>query len=117
MYEDIKQQFKQVITYSQGIENPKVDKLFEIWANAKSRFIDLFGGLIYEWPEPIEFTLDPQEKRSKAMQFSNSIYSLFRNEEFSHFIDENLDSFFDNVVEVSSRKDIPKGMNCCISSS
>lgn len=110
MYGNIKEQFKSVIRYSQGIDDPKVDKLFEIWKESKKHYIELFGGLIYEWPEQIEFSLDPKEKRDKAMQFSNRVYSLYHNEELSKFLDANLDSFFDNKVISDEGKQIPKGM-------
>ena len=65
----IKSQFKSVITYSQGIFNPQVDSLFAMWEKAKAPFIERFGGLIYEWPEPVEFILDPMEKKRKALEF------------------------------------------------
>ena len=58
MYGEIKQQFKEVIKYSQGISDPKVDRLFEDWEMNKSKFIKRFGGLIYEQPDPVELTLD-----------------------------------------------------------
>ncbi len=52
----IKQQFIEVIQYSQRIKNPKVDKLFDEWYNNKKEFINLFGGrLIYEYPEVVRF--------------------------------------------------------------
>ena len=46
--DDIKEQFKKVISYSQGIENPVVDDLFEKWLEGKRDFIEAMGGkLIY----------------------------------------------------------------------
>jgi hypothetical protein len=111
MYDDIKQQFKRVISYSQGIEDPKVDKLFDIWEQSKARFIERFGGLIYEWPEVVEFTLDPKDKKSKATYFADMIYDRYHNRELSLFLDANIDAFFDNVViDNGPRTDIPKGM-------
>lgn len=111
MYEHIKQQFKEVIQCSQGIENPKLDILFNEWEVNKSKFIERFGGLIYEWPEPIEFSLDPKEKKNKAIQFTDIINDAYQNEELSRFLDANINSFFDNVVENNiERSDIPKGM-------
>ena len=110
MYEDIKRQFAEVIKYSQNIPNPKVDVLFEKWKKAKSEFIERFGGLIYEWPIEIEFNLDPKDQRIRAADFADSVYDNFRNLELSMFIEENLDTFFENKVSRSSRKDIPVGM-------
>ena len=111
MYDDIKQQFKRVISYSQGIDDPKVDKLFDIWEQSKARFIERFGGLIYEWPEVVEFSLDPKDKKSKATYFADMIYDRYHNRELSLFLDANIDAFFDNVViDNGPRTDIPKGM-------
>ena len=60
----IKKQFDKVIRFSQGIEEPKTQKLFETWYEAKSRFIQgMNGKLIYEYPEEVSFELD--EKRSQ----------------------------------------------------
>ena len=57
---EIKEQFKTAIRVSQGIENPQVDELFELWLNAKRDFIEAMGGnLIYQYPEKVSFTLEP----------------------------------------------------------
>lgn len=111
MYEDIKNQFKRVIEYSQGIPDPKVDNLFAHWEQAKEKFIKRFGGLIYEWPEPIEFTLDDKERKSRAMEFANCVHDSFNNPVLAEFIDENLDSFFENkVTSTAPNSIIPEGM-------
>lgn len=110
MYEDIKEQFKSVISYSQGIENPQIDYLFNNWEKNKEKFIKRFGGLIYECPKQIEFTLDENQKRDRAMEFANSVCDTFNNPQLASFIDENINTFFDNKVSISYRKEIPKGM-------
>lgn len=110
MYEDIQQQFNEVISYSQGIADPQTDILFKRWAKAKQKFIDRFGGLIYEWPTPVEFTLDMKEKRTKAMEFANCVHDAFNNMELAEFLDQNIDSFFDNKVSHTLGKNIPEGM-------
>lgn len=111
MYNDIKEQFKSVIRRSQGIEDPQVDKLFAQWELSKRKFIERFGGLIYEWPEPVEFTLDEQTKRSMAMEFANTVSDSFNNPVLAEFIDENLDTFFENKVSrVVENSQIPQGM-------
>ena len=79
MYEDIKSQFKEVIIASQGIPDPQIDDLFKDWEIAKKRFIDLFGGLIYEWPEPVEFVLDETEQQNRATSFANDVYNQYHN--------------------------------------
>lgn len=109
MYEDIKEQFKQVIQWSQRIPNPQVDTLFNDWFISKKRFIDMFGGLIYECPDVIEFTLNEQTQKERAIQFSDFVYSSFENEELSIFIDKNVDGFFENRV-VEGDEVVPKGM-------
>lgn len=110
MYDEIKEQFREVIAFSQGIPDPKVDILFEHWAEAKEKFIKRFGGLIYEWPEPITFCLDEKDKIARARDFSSTIYDSFSNYELAKFIDDNIETFFDNIVSNSDKKEIPKGM-------
>lgn len=110
MFSDIKEQFKAVISYSQNIYDPKVDRLFDKWEKAKSKFIHRFGGLIYEWPEPVEFTLDKKSKETKVMEFTDYIDNTYSNADLANFIEENIDTFFDNVVSFSDKKEIPKGM-------
>ena len=110
MYENIKQQFREVIKYSQCIPDPQVDDLFNRWQDAKQKFIDRFGGLIYEWSEPVEFTLGERERKSKAMDLSMYVEEVFHNTDLSLFIEHNLDSFYDNRVSVTDGKKIPEGM-------
>lgn len=108
--EQIKRQFKEVISYSQGIPDPQIDSLFYRWEKAKSKFIDRFGGLIYEWPKPVEFVLDPKEKKIKAMEFINCVSNTFDNEQLADFLDLNIDTFFENKVSNTGDKQIPEGM-------
>ncbi len=111
MYEDIKQQFRSVIQFSQGISDPQVDYLFREWETNKEKFIKRFGGLIYEWSEPVEFTLDDSQKRMRAMEFATIVSDSFNNPVLAEFIDENLDGFFENkVVNTIPNSEIPKGM-------
>ena len=110
MYEDIKEQFKSVINFSQGISDPKVDYLFEQWELQKARFIERFNGLIYEYPTPIEFVLDEEQKKSKAMEFASTVSDIFNNSELANFIDQNIDTFYDNKVSKNLGKNIPEGM-------
>lgn len=101
MYENVKEQFKSVIRHSQGIEEPKVDDLFIKWEREKRKFIDLFGGLIYEWPVPVEILLSESEKKKRAMDFALTVSETFNNKRLADFIDDNLESFFDNKVSKS----------------
>lgn len=106
----IKDQFREVIRFSQGIPDPKVDYILREWEENKKRFIDRFGGLIFEWPEPVEFTLDPVEKKKRAMDFVECVSRTFDNEELAEFLDLNLETFFENKVSNSGGKKIPEGM-------
>lgn len=106
----IKEQFKRVIQYSQEIENPMIEELFNRWEQSKSVFISLFGGLIYEFPNEIEFTLDEHVQKSMAMEFANTVHETYNNPVLSEFIDENLDSFFANRVTNTLGEKIPVGM-------
>ena len=110
MYRDIKEQFKSVISYSQSIPDPQVDYLFDEWEKNKKRFIERFGGLIYEYPTPVEFTLDDSQKTAKAMGFATAVAESYNNPELAEFIDENLSTFFDNKVSKTLGKNIPEGM-------
>ena len=110
MYEDIKQQFREVIQYSQGIPDPQVDNLFSRWEKNKEKFINRFDGLIYEHPVPVEFLLDSYEKRHKAMEFIDCVSETFNNASLANFLDENLDSFYENKVSNSCGRSIPEGM-------
>lgn len=106
----IKNQFKSVIDYTQGISNPQIDDLFEQWEKSKRKFIDRFGGLVYEWSEPVEFTLDQKEKTSRVVEFIDCISNVFRNDSLADFLDLNMDTFFENKVSNPCGKKIPEGM-------
>ena len=110
MYEDVKEQFKEVIIHSQGIPNPKLDILFSKWEKAKEKFIKRFGGLIYEWPEQIEFSLDEREKKVRASEFATVVHDSFNNPSLAGFIDANADGFFDNKIVSADEFKIPKEM-------
>lgn len=91
----IKEDFKKVISYTQGIEDPKVDRLFEQWYAAKKEFIDAFGGEpIYELPEEVSFFLDDKAKESKVSSLIDYIWDT--NPDLSDFIYANKDNFFEN---------------------
>lgn len=108
--DELKAQVSEVISYSQGIPDPHLDYVMREWENNKRKFIDRFGGLIFEWPEPVEFTLDPIEKKRKASEFIECVSHTFDNEALAEFLDLNLDSFFENKVSNSCGKNIPEGM-------
>lgn len=100
MYQDIKEQFKEVISYSQDIPNPQVDILFSQWLEAKRDVIEAFGGkLIYEIPVPVHFHLGDQEKKNYFMEFVDHVAQVSQNEELVKFLEANgFGSFYDNII-------------------
>ncbi len=108
--DELKAQVSEVISYSQGIPDPHLDYVMREWESNKRKFIDRFGGLVFEWPEPVEFTLDPVEKKRRASEFIDCVSHTFDNEALAAFLDLNLDSFFENKVSNAGGKNIPEGM-------
>ena len=112
---EIKKQFDEVIRYSQGIENPKTEELFNRFLDAKRDFIELFGGnLIYEYPYVLHLKLDKKEKQKNLNNFLDTIDCLYSNYDLIDFIETNRDGFFTNQVieeyKLPDGKIIPVGM-------
>ena len=116
MYQELKQQFKKVIAYSQDIrENTlNVDELFDIWLNAKRDIIEAFDGkLIYEVPTPVHFHLDQKERAKHFDDFVHRINNVYNNSDLVDFLTSNADGFYDNTVCYPYEKNdikIPRGM-------
>jgi hypothetical protein len=112
---EIKSSVKDVVSYSQGIENPKVDELIDNWYQAKKDIIALFGGkLIYTFPEKVVFHLDEREKKARLSEFIASVEDRWDNVELADFIAKFENNFFENLtfedyVVPSSGKIIKKG--------
>ena len=111
----IKEDFDTVIRYSQGIPDPKTDRLFDVWMECKRDFIELFGGkYIYEFPGKISFDLDPKEKHDRVIRFAGQVESQWGYSELANFIEKQEDGFFKNITVEECRgwdgKIIPKGM-------
>lgn len=111
----IREDFDKVISYSQGISNPKTEELFDRWLEAKRDFIEAMDGrLIYTIPHKVSFELSYKEKMNRVNEFIESVSMTWRNNELACFIDENKDGFFSNVVVESFTAPgggkIPKGM-------
>lgn len=111
--EEIKEQFKKVISYSQKIKNPQVDELFETWYNKKLPFIKAFGNkCIYEKEEPVTFYLSDKVKSEKLNYLLEDIYNSNRN--LAYFIDANRSTFYDNKISqnftLENGKDIDQNM-------
>lgn len=93
----IKQQFAEVISYSQNIPNPKVDKLFDLWLRAKSEIIDAWNGeLIIEMPEPVVFELSDEEKDHRLSEFIDYIDNTYDNDALVRFLSRTRQDFFSN---------------------
>lgn len=96
---EIKTAFKKVITYSQGIENPEVDKLFLDWEEAKRNFIQMFGDdLRFTTPTKIAFELNEDEKRARLNRFISEIDDSWGNTELADFVETMSDGFFANSM-------------------
>lgn len=114
-YNDIKEQFKTIIKYSQFIPDPQIDDLFERWYEAKKGIIDKLGGLIYEKPEVLHIPLSEEVKTKRLSDFLSYIYEEYGNQNLINFITANQSTFYDNIVEndftiTHSQKKIKKGM-------
>ena len=110
----IKQQFSQVIQYSQNIKNPKIDKIFDEWLEAKRDIIEAWGGkYTIEMVQPITFELSQAEKEKRLDEFIISIIDTYENEDLACFLANNKEDFFDNHLSKNycygPDKVIPKG--------
>lgn len=89
--------FNKVIVYSQNIETPETDDLFDRWLEAKRDFIELFGGkLIYEYPEKVYFEISDSEKESRVKDFARTVENKYGNFALSDFIFSHAKDFFPN---------------------
>lgn len=95
----IKEDFDKVITYSQGIKNPKTDRLFKIWEKKKQYFIKAFGNkLIYELPFEVSFEIDEREKHNKVIEFASQIDFQWGYSALAQFIENQEAGFFNNLT-------------------
>lgn len=111
----IKKDVKKVISYTQNIDNPKIDNLIDTWYEKKKYFIELFGDkLIYTSPNKMVFGLSNEVKNTKINQFIDSIRFNYNFPELADFIEMNKEGFFSNSVvkeyKLPSGEIIPEGM-------
>lgn len=98
MYEDIKEQFAQVIATTQHIEEPlDLEDLFQQWNTNKAKFINRFGGLIYEFGE-VTIELTPEDKEKRVDAFVEDLRNDFFNADLADFVAANSETFFQNEV-------------------
>lgn len=115
--EEIKQQFSEVIEYTQGIKKIKIDDLFAAWEKNKKFFIEYFhGNLIYTYPEEQTFVMSDEDKES---QFQSFKLLMFDDEYYEPNLSQFLESisckeFFNNSTVkdyyYDDNKKVPKGM-------
>lgn len=98
MYEDIKEAVKEAISYSQEELDPQIDQLMADWEKNKQKFLDRFGGPIYECPEVMTFNLDQKAKNIRLNELINYISCNCLNPDLGIFIEKNKETFFDNRV-------------------
>lgn len=95
----IQEQFNKIITYSQDIEEPQTDELFDKWFKAKTRFIKAFDNkLIYEYPTKVSFQLSETEKHKALRHFLDRLIIDYNAIELATFIAEQQDGFFKNIT-------------------
>lgn len=113
--EQIKTDVSKIVSYSQDIEQPKVDWLIDNWYKAKSSFINMMGGkLIYECPKIIQLNLSKALKQKEFDGFVEAVDNLYHCQALTDFVIENEAGFFNNEVvkeyKVSEDITIPVGM-------
>lgn len=109
----IKEQFQSVIAYSQNIDNPKVDRLFEMWLDAKRDFIEAMDGkLIYEYPGKVSLPLDEHERNIRIDDFIAILDTRWSNSDLANFVEDMRGGFFNNLTTYDyeyKNKTIKKG--------
>lgn len=96
---ELKQQVKKILEFSQDQSNLDTNLLIDNWYEAKRRFINSFGGLIYEYPEKVSFELGQQEREKKVEEFAHLVSYSYGNGSLADFIMSNMDSFFSNSMK------------------
>lgn len=119
MYEKIKEEFKDIIRETQGIKEPKVEKLFNIYDFQKKNLRKELGfkrdKLIIESPQEITFSLGEKEKKSSFERLKR--FSVNYTDFFNFLTDKDESWLFDNEIKetcypIVNGKNItvPKGM-------
>lgn len=105
----IKSDFIKVIEYSQQIQNPQVDVLFDKWLDAKRDIIEAMGGkLIYEIDTPVTFELSDEGKNERAQSFISLCWDKGL-DDLAMFLEKEKDNFFTNYCKYDHNKDVKKG--------
>lgn len=100
-FDKLVEQFTDVINFSQHHYPHYAREFLGQWLNAKSKFIDAFGGnLIYEVDEDIQIELDDDEKHNKVMGFTETLIKGYNLNDLACFVARNEKGFYiDKIVE------------------
>lgn len=116
-FNELKEQVRQVIAYSQDLPLAKVnvDQLMDDWKENKYRFYTHFPdeSLIYQSPTEITVPVEEYELKAELDAFIDNLFWWYKNHDLGDFVDCNRNNFFKNeVVEDYHYGDgvIPKGM-------
>ena len=115
---EIKEQVKKVIAYSQGLDINllNIDKLMNDWEENKCKFYSRLPGnkLIYQSYTPITMSISEDDKKAELDCFIDNIrwrYGLF---ELKDFVENNRKNFYNNILSedypMNNGTIIPKGM-------
>ena len=105
---EIKQQVKSVIEYSQDLEDLNVDTLIDNWYAAKHKYIEKFGQeLIKTVPEKVQFVMTPEEQMGRIDNFISFIADHTYNLSLGEFVNSMRDCFFENLT--NKDYEAPKG--------
>lgn len=95
----VKESFDKVISFTQNIDEPQTDVLFNKWYENKKKFIDIFGGLTYELPEMVYFC---SSQRARDEKFGDFLWKCLKQFDLDidtiNFIKAQREGFYDNKV-------------------
>ena len=96
--EDLKDQVKRVIAYSQGLDYNKlnIDSLLDDWKENKYKFYCRMPGqkLIYESPTTITVPVSIKDKMDELANLIDTIYWSYKNTSLANFLQYFTDDFF-----------------------
>lgn len=95
-YTEIQKDFNKVLCHSQDQESVNTDSLFKKWYEKKSAFIERMGGLIYEAPGEVTFSLSKSAIDEKIEKFLDSVYNI--SDDIGNFLSTEGDGLLDNKV-------------------
>lgn len=104
----IQEDFNKVISYSQGLNTPDTDALFEQWHKAKKDFIHRFKGFVWEAKTPVVFNLGEKEKSQRINTFISEVVNTYGNYNLAKFLETNSADFYAN--KLSSDYTAPNGV-------